>query len=344
MKDMRNARRLIAAFLLLAATAGLAALDLKKAASGAAKVVAEAPKPTAEVRSFKLEAISLRDVTFGFDLVVKNPYPVGLTFDGMTLDFTVEGAKVFATKSKGGFSVGANSEKSNAFTVTLAYDAIIKLVKNYIEKDWLNTVIDGTLVIPIPKMTQFPSLPPSVTFTYKFEKKIPAIKPQVAVLDFSVKPPTQEQIASAIAKAGKKVDPGKALGVFKNVLAGKKQPEPIIDPADIDVPLTVSFTISVKNDAKGPISFDKLGYELFVNGEKLVVGESAKVVRQGDRSLVTVDNEFSSKRLSKSVKAIFESRKGEFGVKGSASLKLPDEIRKEAITLAIDESGAFSIK
>ncbi len=344
MKDSRLLRPLVAAALLLSAAAGLSALDLSKAASGAKKLVAEAPKPSAEVRSFQLEAISLRDVTFKFDLVVKNPYPVGLSFDGMTLDFTVEGAQVFSAKSQGGFSVKANSEKSNAFTVTLAYDAIIKLVKNYIEKDWLNTVIDGTLVIPIPKIPQYPSLPPNVTFKYKFEKKIPAIKPQVAILDFSVKPPSEAQVASGVAKAGKKVNPGKALGVFKNVLEGKKPAEPVIDPADIDVPLTVSFTISVKNDAKGPISFDKLGYELFVNGEKLVVGDSAKVQRQGDRTLITVDNEFSSKRLSKSVKAIFSERKGSFGVKGSASLKLPDEIRKEPVALAIDEKGDFSVK
>jgi Late embryogenesis abundant protein len=344
MKETRKARRLLAALLFLAASAGLFALDFSKAASGVTKLAAEAPKPSAEVRSFQLEAISLRDVTFKFDLVVKNPYPIGLSFDGMTLDFTVEGSKVFSTQSKGGFSVGANSEKSNAFTVTLAYDAIIKLVKNYIEKDWLDTVIDGTLIIPIPKIPEYPSLPPNVTFNYKFEKKIPAIKPHVAVLDFSVKPPTEAQIASAITKAGKDVSPGKVLGVFKSVLAGKKPAEPVIDPADLDVPLTVSFTIAVKNDAKGPISFNKLGYELFVNGERLVVGDSAKVVRDGNRTLITVDNEFSSKQLSKSVKAVFSEKKGRFGVKGNASLKLPDEIRKEPVALAIDESGDFSIR
>ena len=114
------------------------------------------PKPTAEVRRFELEAISFRDVTFLFELAVKNPYPVNLGFDGMTLGFTVEGAKVFTAASKGGFSVPANSEKSNTFTVTLAYDAIIKLVKDYTTKDWLNTVVDGTLVIPLPKLPGLP--------------------------------------------------------------------------------------------------------------------------------------------------------------------------------------------
>jgi LEA14-like dessication related protein len=321
--------RLFAAALLLSASARLFAFSI--------------PKPSAEVRSFQLEGISLRDVTFRFDLAVKNPYPVALSFDGMTLDFTVEGAKVFTAASQGGFSVKAKSEKTNSFTVTLAYEAIMKLVKDYVEKDWLDTVVNGTLIIPIPKIPMIPGLPSDVRFDYRFEKKIPAIKPQVAILDFSVKPPTEAQIAAAAAKAGKEVNPGKALGVFKNVLAGKKPAEPIIDPADLDIPLTVAFTISIRNEAKGPLSFDKLGYELFVNGEKLVVGDSAKVVRDGDRTLITVDNVFSSKQLSKNIKAVFADRKGQFAVKGSASLKLPDAIRKEPVPLAFDESGMFKL-
>jgi hypothetical protein len=52
------------------------------------------------------------DVTFKFVLESKNPYPVGLKFDGMTLDFNVEGAK------------------SDSFTGKLSYESIIKLVKD----------------------------------------------------------------------------------------------------------------------------------------------------------------------------------------------------------------------
>ncbi len=298
------------------------------------------PKPTAEVRKFQLEAISLRDVTFLFELAVKNPYPVNLGFDGMTLGFTVEGAKVFTAASKGGFTVPANSEKSNTFTVTLAYDAIIKLIKDYTTKDWLNTVIDGTLVIPLPKL---PGLPGTITFNYSFSKKIPAIKPRLAILNFKVQPPTREQVADAIVRAGRKTDPGKALGVFKNILEGKKPAAPVIDPADLDVPLTVSFTLEIGNEAKGPLSFDKLGYELSVNGERLVVGESTSIVKEAGKDLITVTNTFSSAKLSRNVKALFAQHKGTFAVSGSASIKLPDEIRKEPVPLSFNESGGFSL-
>lgn len=298
------------------------------------------PKPSAEITRFQVDSITLRDVTFLFDLAVKNPYPVALSFKGMTLNFTVEGAKVFTASSKGGFTVKANREKTNTFTVTLTYEAIIKLVKNYISKEWLDTVIDGTLVIPLPKM---PGLPNDITFKYKLSKKIPAIKPNVGILNFKVSPPTAEQVRAALVKEGKKTDPGKALGVFKDVLAGRKPAAPVIDPAELDVPLTVSFTLSIKNEAKGPLSFNGLDYELFVNGERLVKGQATSIVREAEKSLVTVTNVFSSKQLSKNVKELFSSRKGRFGVKGSASIKLPDEIRKDPIPLSFDESGHFSI-
>lgn len=299
------------------------------------------PQPTAEIKRFQVDAITLRDVTFLIDLAVKNPYPVNLAFNGMTLAFTVEGAKVFTTASKGGFTVPANGEKSNSFTVTLAFDAIIKLVKDYVSKEWLDTVIDGTLVIPLPRL---PGLPKDVSFRFKLQQKIPAIKPQLAVLDFTVTPPSADQVTAAITKAGKKADPAKALGVFKDVLAGRMPSAPVIDPTDLDVPLTVSFTLEIKNQANGPLSFDKLGYELFVNKERLVTGETSSIVKKAGASLVTVKNTFSSAKLSRSVKDLFSTRMGSFTVKGSASIKLPDEIRKEPIPLTFEESGSFSLK
>lgn len=306
----------------------------------AAAASADFPKPTAELKRFEVEAISLRDVTFLFELSVKNPYPVALKFDGMDMDFSVEGSKVFSARSQGGFSVKAKGAKSNTFTVTLAYEAIIGLVKDYVDKDWLNTRIDGTLVIPLPKLA---GLPKTISFKYDLKKKIPAVKPQVSVVGFSVVPPTAEQTAKAVSKSGSKVAPGKALGALKEILAGKKPSEPI-DPSELDLPLTVTYTLEIKNEAKGPLSFGKLDYELFVNGDSLVAGESSQVDKNGDRTLVTVANTFSSKRLSKNVRALFSDRKGSFQIKGKAAVKLPDEIRKEPVPLAFDESGAFSIK
>jgi len=63
------------------------------------------PTPAATLTRSEVSSISLRDVTFLFELTVKNPYPVPLSFSGMNLAFKVEGARVFTAQSQGGFSV-----------------------------------------------------------------------------------------------------------------------------------------------------------------------------------------------------------------------------------------------
>jgi LEA14-like dessication related protein len=297
--------------------------------------------PTATLTKFDVKAISLRDCTFLFELTVKNPYPVALSFDGMTLVFSVQGTKVFTATSQGGFTVPASASKANTFTVTIAYEDIVKVVKDYASHDYLDTTIKGTLDIPLPRL---PGLPKSWSFTYNVAKKIPAIKPELSVLDFTVLPPTEAQVKDALVKAGKKVDAGKALGVLKNALEGKKIASPVIDPADIDVPISVSFTIQLANTARAELSFAKLGYQLFVNGDKLVTGESTSVVRKAGVSRITVTNTFSSKSLSENVRRLLNERKGTFKLIGTAAVQLPAEIRKAPLPLGFTESGAFSMK
>jgi LEA14-like dessication related protein len=297
--------------------------------------------PKAELKRFEVAAISLRDITFLFEVAVKNPYPVSLPFDGMTLGFSVEGTKVFTAASQGGFTVPASGSKSNAFTVALAYADVMKAVREYTSKDSLLVVIDGTLSIPLPEL---PGLPESFTFDWSLQKMIPAIKPRVSVLDFKVVPPTQQQISAALAKAGRKVDAGKALGVLKNILEGKAPAAGVIDPSEIDVPVSVSFTIELANEAKAALSFARLGYDLAVNGDPLVAGEATDVVREAGRSLITVVSTFSSRSLSQNIRKLFSNRKGTFTLHGTAAVKLPDEIRKDPVPLEFEEGGSFSIR
>ena len=325
----------------VARSALFALLAAAQLAAAPAVFAAGLPRPTAELKRFEVAALSLRDITFLFEVAVKNPYPLALPFDGMGLAFSVEGAKVFTAASRGGFTVPASGSKANSFTVSLAYADVITAVREYTTKDYLSTVIDVTMSIPLPKL---PGLPKSLPFTWSLKKKIPAIKPRIAVLDFRVVPPTQEQIRAALVKAGRKVDAGKALGVLKNVLEGKKPPAGIIDPSEIDVPVSVSFTIELANEAKAALSFARLGYDLAVNGDPLVSGESAEVVREPGRSLITVVSTFSSRSLSQNVRKLFTDRKGTFTLHGTAAIKLPDEIRKDPVPLEFEEAGSFSIR
>jgi LEA14-like dessication related protein len=298
-------------------------------------------QPKAELKRFEVSAISLRDITFLFEVAVKNPYPVPLPFDGMTLGFSVEGTKVFTAASQGGFTVPASGSKSNEFTVALAYADVMKAVKEYASKDSLLVMIDGTLSIPLPNLT---GLPKSFTFDWSLQKMIPAIKPRVSVLDFKVVPPTQEQIRKALVEAGRALDAGTVLGALQNILQGKKPSTSVIDPSELDLPVSVSFTIELVNEAKADLSFARLGYELGVNGDRLVAGEATEVVREGARSLISVVSTFSSRGLSQNIRRLFQDRKGTFTLHGTAAVKLPDEIRKDPVPLEFEEGGSFSIR
>jgi len=81
----------------------------------------------------------------------------------------VEGSQVFQTSTSKGFKV-----------------------KDYTSRDTLSTEIDTEILIPLPKL---PALPPSLGFKYKLKKQIPALKPRVAILNFTVREPTQTEVS-----------------------------------------------------------------------------------------------------------------------------------------------------
>lgn len=320
---MKPFRSLLGALVLLAAAVPAVALDF--------------PKPEAEITSFRLEAITLRDVTFSFELTIKNPYPVELPVAGLTLDFLVEGAKVFHAENQGKLDIPAKKKKASSFTVTLPYEGIASAVKDYLSKDWLQTVVEGKLTIALPKIT---GLPKTVSFDYKLNQKIPAVKPEVSILNFSVEAPSEEVVVAAVKKAAKKIDAKDALAGLKAVLAGKK-PEKGIQPQDLDLPLTLTYTVAVENKAKAPLGFLALGYGLFVNGQSLAAGQSTDIRQEGTKTLVTIATTFRSGQLSEGLQAVFRDRKGQFRVTGTAELQVPPEIRKEPVPLSFDESGDF---
>jgi hypothetical protein len=191
---------------------GLGAFDFPKRLS--LPNPSELPKPTAKLARFQLESLTLRDVTFLFEVEVHNPYPLLLDVSGMNLVFSVEGDKALGLATQGGFSVPANGSKSNSFTAELRFEDLFKIVKDYAEKDWLLTKIDGTLVIPLPELPGMSGLPKNISFSYELQKRIPALKPTVSVVDFKVEAPSAEQVGAAIAKSGRRADPAATRRAF----------------------------------------------------------------------------------------------------------------------------------
>ena len=314
------------------------------AAAAVPGIAFDIPKPSASVKDFDIESISLRDITFLFDVAVKNPYPVDLKLDAVKLKFSIEGKQFFETETSKGFRIKARGTASNVFTVNLKYVDIIKIVKSYAQQDYLDTVIDTEIVVPLPKLPQTVSLPKSLSFKYSLHKKIPAIKPEVSIANFAIVPPSAADVADALRKAGKQsIDAGKAKSMFDDLIAGKK-PQQVIDPASLDLKLTTNFDIVLKNDTKAQLAFKDLGYVFAVGGSDLVNGKTTNVTRSGNAQILRVTNVFSTKSLAGPLASALKARKGNFTVKGSTFIKLPDEVKKQPLKLEFSEGGAFNIQ
>ncbi len=302
--------------------------------------LAQVPKPTARVTRFDIERISLRDVTFLFDVEVKNPYPLALSLEALQLTFLVEGAQVAQVRTEKGFSVSAMGTKTNRLLATLRYEEVMAAVKGYAEKDYLATLVKTQIAIPLPKL---PGLPPRITFSYDLKGKIPAIKPRVAITHFKIEQPTGQAVGAALKKAGKSLaSQGAAVQAFKDVLAGKSPTGPI-QPKDLDLPLTVSFDIELANETRAPLSFEDLDYRFSVNDRQLLEGATKEISRKGSLSVLQVTSRFSSLALSGGLLEALRARRGRFTLSGSTALKLPDEIRQEPLKLQFTESGSFNL-
>jgi LEA14-like dessication related protein len=301
---------------------------------------AQVPKPTAKVTRFDIEKISLRDVTFLFDVSVKNPYPLDLSMEALRLTFLVEGVQVAQVQTAKGFAVKARGEKTSRLYATLRYEEVMTAIRNYAEKDYLDTLVQTQIAIPLPKM---PGLPPRITFSYDLKSKIPAIKPRVAITHFTIDQPSGEAVGKALNKAGRDIaNQGAAVQAFKDVLAGQTPKGPI-QPKDLDIPLTVGFDIELANETRAPLAFTGLDYRFSVNNQELLAGATQSIAQKGNRSILHVTSTFSSRALSGGLLEALRARKGEFTLNGSTAIKLPDEIKKEPLKLEFSESGAFSL-
>ncbi|HOU83829.1 MAG TPA: LEA type 2 family protein [Spirochaetota bacterium] len=315
-------------------------LIIFSAALSAFTIPKSLPKPTADFKGFDIESISLRDINFLFDVEIKNPYPVGLKLDGVEFTFFVENNQFFKTTTSKGLKISAKGKKLNQFRVNVKYEDIIKIVKAYSKKDYLNCKIDMAILIPLPDIS---GLPENIRFDYSVNTQIPAIKPTISIANFKVQKPSTAEIAAELAKKKKQASAEKVAGMFADILSGKKTDQ-VIDPASLDLPITVDFDILLKNETAHKLVFNSINYDFLVNNEKLVKGTTKDIKMQGNTSIIKVSNKFSSKSLGKSMLGFFEKQKGDFAFTGSTFINLPEKIKKDPLKLSFDEKGKFNAK
>ena len=70
-------------------------------------------------------------------------------------------------------------------------------------------------------------------------------------------------------------------------MAGKKTAS-VVDLSSLDVPMSISFDVEVRNDTKAQIKFKDLAYDFYINESKVFGGTTGSVVNEGKRSLIRV--------------------------------------------------------
>jgi LEA14-like dessication related protein len=301
-----------------------------------------APKPAVEISRFDIDSLSLRDITFVFDLSITNPYPVGLDLESVKMDFFVEGNEAFSTTSSEGLKIPAKNKAASSFLVTLRYADVIAIVSDYAQKDYLSTVVKTEITIPLPEI---PGLPPSLKFSYDLEKKIPAVKPRVSISGFRVQQPNPAEIAAALKAAGQAAAQSAVSAALNSILTGKAQAAPSsLSLADLDLPLTVSFDIELANETAARLDFTQLDYEFAVNGSPLVKGLAKDIKRTGNLSVLSVVSSFSTKNLGSTLIGAFQSGQGDFSLTGGTAVQFPKEIRGTPVPLRFTEKGKFNLR
>lgn len=301
-------------------------------------------KPEVSLKRFDIDSISLKDVTFLFEIALDNPYPIGFKLQDVGFNVKVEGNQLFKTRTPKGLTVKAGGSEVTPVRVTIAYADIMRLIKDYNDREDLNCAIDIDIVIPLPQALH--SIKKDIAFSYTVQKKIPALKPSFAISNFEVKAPALDEIKRSLVDTGKKnLNANKIFNLFEGLIDGRKtSPADVLDLTSLDVPIGVSFDVEVKNNTRARLQFQDLTYDFSVNDAKILSGTTGRTTNQGGRSVIRISNTFSSRALGKSVVNFLTDRTGAFQLKGYSSIKLPDEIKTSPLKLAFDEKGQFRIK
>jgi len=297
------------------------------------------PKPKAKIEKFQIAHISLRDITFLFDISITNPYPVDLKLAGIDLEFFIEGHTLMRASTSKGFVVKRNGKKINQFYMTIVYKDMAAIIKEFNERDFLDLDIDVAVHIPLPKMK---GLPKKITLDFKLHKKIPAVRPKVEVVNFKVHPPTIGQIDQSMKKKKNKGDRKKKRKDYEDFFNGKTVKG--FKPQDLDLIFNVSFDIIITNETKAKLDFSDLNFNFLVNKKALVAGRTDKVKRTDNSVKLTVMNQFSSRNLSKQVESAFKKRKGTFTLVGDTLVSFPRFVSKNKVRLKFVEDGTFNFR
>ncbi len=304
-------------------------------------------RPSAQIENVDIIKITFRDITFLFDVRISNPYPLGINLAGVNMDLHIEKRPFLKTSAARGLKIPAEKSRNNQFTLNLKYSEIMRLIRAYQSKDYLDVTIKGNILINLPRVN-IRGFPRVWSVPFKLSRKIPAIKPTIDIKNFTVRMPEKKDVALSLKKAGKEmVQPEKVINYLDMVFSKKKKSAKDImkevAPKDLDLKLKVKFDIELENKTRAHLNFKKLKYNFYVRNSLLLKGNTSDIRKVANKMILTVVSEFSTRALSKSVLDAFKSKLVDFRLDGSTMIQLPPSIKKSPVELRINEARKFRL-
>ncbi|MDH5657606.1 MAG: hypothetical protein OEZ34_16950, partial [Spirochaetia bacterium] len=161
---------------------------------------------------------------------------------------------------------------------------------------------------------------------------------------FNVKLPELNEVRQSLKTSAVTADPKDVLNMFEDIFNGQKPDLTPVKPDSLDLKFKISFDVVLKNKTKAALDFKKTEYDFYIGSEKLISGWTDKSAQNGKASIISVQNEFSSRSLAKSVIDAFKKGKGSYRFVGNTNLKLPDEYMQNTAEMKFDESGTFNLR
>jgi LEA14-like dessication related protein len=276
--------------------AGCSSFDMKK-------------KPAVTLAGFSVDSLSVEDVTFLIEVAIENPYPAGVTFSDLEVNVLVENNSLAKVKTKEGLALAAQGKAVSPFRAVLAFADLERIVKDYASRDYL----DCDIVVKLG----LPSCLAGSKIDYTLKKKIPVLRPVIAIGDVTI---------TGHEAAAKK---GFSLKTLRDAAEGK---------------LGVEFELVVRNRAKARIECTELDYELTVESERVAGGSSEKFRAEGSGSVLTVKCALDLVRAGDRVVGMLAKKKAQYEIKGAVTVKLPDELSKKPVKMLFDRKGAVDFK
>ncbi len=301
-------------------------------------------KPDVDIEDFDIVGIDYNGITIKYNLNIENPYSAKIAVKKISSRLITGKQQLYKASENKKIIIPADDEVSTPFQIKIKYSDMMDKIKNYSEKEFISCDIESEVVIAIPK-TDIPDAPPTYKASCSSFEKLPAIKPVLNVRNFIFRAPSKDEIIKSIKNSGKMIDILAMMRVVSALLNNNyEEAFKAISPNDLDIKFDISFVLEFKNLTKAQIKLENFNYIFNLNGDKLIEGITTDVKVTNNTSLLTVKNQISSKNLTKSIIKALKSKKGNYQLTGTMSIKLPMIVKFEPVQMSIEEKGIIKIK